>query len=65
MNLTRDDLIGEINALKSLLCDTDYKTLKFAEGELSVDEYEETKENRKMWRRRINEIEVELESEIQ
>lgn len=56
----RELLIGEMNALKSQLCDTDYKALKYAEGEITVEDYAETKANRQTWRARINAIEEEL-----
>lgn len=60
MNVTREQLIGEINALKSLLSDTDYKALKFAEGEITAAEYADTKADRQAWRTRINAAEAEL-----
>lgn len=53
-------ITGEINALKSLLRDTDYKALKFAEGEISNEDYAEIKAQRQSWRDAINELEVEL-----
>ena len=53
-----NELLGEMNALKSLLEDTDYKALKYAEGQLSEEEYAGTRSDRAEWRVRINEIEA-------
>ena len=47
----------EIKALKKKLADTDYKTIKYAEGLISEEEYAETKAERAAWRERINELE--------
>lgn len=62
MNPTYNELIGEINALKSLLRDTDYKALKYSEGIITDEEYAETRASRQSWRERINEIEEMLET---
>ena len=55
----RNELIAEMRLLKSNLRATDYLAIKFAEGELSASEYCETKNQRKAWRERINELEAE------
>lgn len=55
--MLKNEIIGEINALKSLLADTDYKAIKYAEGQIPETEYAEIKEKRAAWRLRINEIE--------
>ena len=47
----------EIAELKQKLRDTDYQAIKFAEGELSEDEYADMKAQRRAWRDRINELE--------
>ena len=47
-----------INDLKDLLASTDYQAIKFAEGELTAEEYEETKQQRKKWREEINKLEL-------
>lgn len=52
--------VKRIRALKACLRETDYRALKFAEGELTAEEYAETKANRKAWRDEINKLEVEL-----
>lgn len=49
---------AEIKALKAKLSDTDYKAIKYAEGELSAEEYESVKVERRAWRVRINELEA-------
>ena len=51
---------GEINALKQLLANTDYKALKYAEGLITDEEYKETLELRKSYREKINKYEEEL-----
>jgi len=52
----------EIFKLKSKLKATDYKAIKFAEGELSISEYAETKEQRRKWRSEINSLELQLKN---
>ena len=55
-----DDMINRENAaerimeLKRLLTETDYKAVKYAEGEYTVEEYEPTKTARAGWRAEIN-----------
>ena len=59
-----DEIMAEITALKSLLRDTDYQCLKYAEGALTEAEYAGTRAQRAAWRERINELEAqEAESE--
>ncbi len=48
----------EIAELKRALADTDYKAIKYAEGLLTAEEYEQTKRQRAVWRARINELEA-------
>jgi len=48
---------SEIVELKKYLSDTDYKAIKFAEGELSEEAYREDKSQRHDARARINELE--------
>lgn len=50
---------NRILELKKLLASTDYKAIKFAEGELSYSEYEDIKIQRRMWRSEINSLEEE------
>ena len=47
----------EIFELKEELQRTDYKALKYAEGVLTDEEYQQTGIQRQAWRRRINELE--------
>ena len=54
-------IINKIRELKRKLTKTDYKAIKFAEGEISASDYDETKEQRKQWREEINTLEGELE----
>lgn len=51
----------KINELKAKLRATDYKAIKYAEGELSAEEYEPVKLERKAWRAEINQLEAEIE----
>lgn len=50
---------AEIAELKAELAGTDYKAIKYAEGWITAEEYEETKAQRQAWRDRINELEAE------
>lgn len=50
----------EISNLKSLLRQSDYKVLKYIEGQLSYTDFEEIKLQRQTWRDRINELEKEV-----
>lgn len=50
----------EIAMLKERLAATDYLAIKYAEGELSEDEYAVSKENRRAWRARINALEEKI-----
>ena len=50
-----------IRILKHLLRASDYKALKYAEGELSAAEYEDTRKQRASWRTEINILEEELQ----
>ena len=52
---------SEIVELKKYLSDTDYKAIKFAEGELSEEAYREDKSQRHDARVRINELESLIE----
>lgn len=51
---------SEIAGLKQILASSDYKALKFAEGQISEKDYEETKQERQSLRDKINELEAEL-----
>ena len=61
MDNRRDEIQGEINALKQLLTNTDYKAIKHSEGLISEEDYAEAKAQRQVWRARINELEEELD----
>jgi hypothetical protein len=52
---------SEIVELKKYLSDTDYKAIKFAEGELPEEAYREVKSQRHDARVRINELESLIE----
>lgn len=47
----------EISALKQKLTDTDYIIIKITEGVASKEEYAYILEQRKMWRKEINDLE--------
>lgn len=51
---------NRIAELKSLLSQTDYQAIKYAEGQLSASEYAEMKKQRQAWRDEINELETEV-----
>jgi len=48
---------SRINELKQLLKKTDYQAIKFAEGQITLEEYEPMKLQRQAWRDEINELE--------
>lgn len=52
---------SEIIELKKYLSDTDYKAIKFAEGEIAESDYQEVKAQRHDARVRINELESLIE----
>lgn len=58
--VTRTEIIIEINNYKRLLEQSDYKAMKFLDGSLSEEEYYPIREDRKYWRKKINELEEEL-----
>jgi hypothetical protein len=48
----------KLSILKQKLADTDYKQSKFIDGDLTEEEYAETKEQRALWRSAYNRIET-------
>ena len=54
----KDQYRLEIQQLKKSLSDTDYKAIKYAEGQISESEYASVKAERQSYRDRINELEV-------
>jgi hypothetical protein len=60
MNEQYEQIRGEIIALKSLLAETDYQCLKYAEGALTEAEFADAKAKRAAWREKVNELEAEL-----
>lgn len=49
-----------IETYKQYLKDTDYQAIKFAEGEMSAEDYAPIKAKRQKWRRLINELEPQV-----
>lgn len=56
-DLLKDQYRLEITQLKKQLSDTDYKAIKYAEGQISEEEYASVKELRQGYRDRINYLE--------
>ena len=52
----------EIDRYKKLLEETDYKALKFIDGEFTEEEYAPIREERKIYRVKINELEDKLKN---
>lgn len=50
----------QISELKGNLYSTDYQAIKYAEGEMSEEEFETIKAKRRLWRSEINRLEAEL-----
>ena len=59
--LRREEILNNINELKQLLKDSDYRALKFAEGQYTKTEYAPYKAQRQEYRDQINQLEEELE----
>lgn len=57
-DIQREEYTAEIQALKRSLAGTDYKAIKYAEGVMTDEDYQETGIQRQAWRRRINELEA-------
>lgn len=57
---TEEEIQGEINAYKQLLTNTDYISHKHADGELTDEQYEETRKQREEWRQIIRDLTAEL-----
>ncbi|MEG0768087.1 MAG: hypothetical protein RR482_10250 [Clostridia bacterium] len=58
----RMEIEGQINGLKNLLSQTDYKAIKHADGALTNEEYAATRAKRDEWRAEINRLELLLEA---
>lgn len=56
------EIFVKILRLKRKLNETDYQAIKYAEGELSEEEYTPIKAQRKAWRSEINSLEEELKA---
>jgi hypothetical protein len=54
---SKEDNFRKILELKKKLAESDYKLMKYLEGELTEEEYLPIKEQRKRWRKEINELE--------
>lgn len=50
----------QISELRAFLRSSDYKAIKYAEGEISAEEYAPTLAERKAWREEINALQVEV-----
>lgn len=53
-----------VEELKLNLASTDYQAIKYAEGEMSVEDYAPIKEQRRQWRAEINQLQAELDAEL-
>lgn len=58
--IAHENIVRQISEKKAQLAKTDYKCLKFVDGELSEEEYAEIRELRHSLRVEINELESEL-----
>ena len=61
-NISIMEITVQINTLKEKLAETDYKALKFIDGEFTEEEYAPIREERKACRIKINELEKCLEN---
>ena len=55
-DIERENAIQEITQLKKQLSDTDYKAIKYAEGEINPEDYLPIKNQRAEWRAKINKL---------
>lgn len=58
--MDKKELIERIKLLKYELKQSDYKALKYAEGEITASEYAPTLAQRRAWRAEINALQTEL-----
>lgn len=49
--------LARIDELKTLLAESDYKAIKYAEGWITAEDYADTKAERQAWREEINRLE--------
>ena len=54
---TRDNILAQIETLKKNLINSDYKAIKYAEGQISEEDYQPIKQQRQNWRNEINNLE--------
>lgn len=59
--MNKIEIIKRLNELKQKLTQTDYQAIKYAEGEMTVEEYAPIKAQRQSWRAEINQIEETLQ----
>lgn len=62
-NSRAEEIRSEILGLKQLLTQSDYKALKYAEGQMSEEEYADVRKERQNYRDKINALEAELAKE--
>jgi hypothetical protein len=62
MDIKEIKIKSKITMLKMKLQQTDYQAIKYAEGELTLEEFAETKEKRKQWREEINALQAGLKA---
>lgn len=58
--IQRKEIMNQMSDIKRQLNDTDYKTLKYIDGDLSEEEYESIKNIRVILRKEYNNLEKEL-----
>lgn len=56
--LKKGENSNRITELKKLLRDTDYQAIKFAEGQISEEDYAPIKKQRQEWRNEINRLQI-------
>lgn len=56
----KGEIKNQITQLKKQLADTDYQAIKYAEGQLTEQEYAPIKSQRQGWRDEINQLEARL-----
>lgn len=62
--MNKKEIRKRISVLRGELRRTDYKAIKYAEGELSFDEFAPTRAERAAWRAEINDLQAELKAMV-
>lgn len=60
--MVKDEVKQKIFELQAKLAETDYQAIKYAEGEITEEEYAPMKAQRQAWRKKIRQLEEKCET---